>query len=103
MAANHAWQAESAVAKRRSNVFTGLCVGGPGHCDVPRTSRNRFDLRPPHHRTASSFRFDASNPVRKLAAAGTTNFEVNLVVLNLDGTLATDALRLDAVSLNFID
>jgi tyrosinase len=85
------------------NVFTGLCIGGPGHCDVPQRSRNRFDLRPPHHKTPSSFRFDASNAVRKLAAAGATNFQVDLVVLNLDGTLATDALRLDAVSLNFMD
>jgi tyrosinase len=84
-------------------VFTGLCIGGPGHCDVPVPSRNRFDLRPPHHKTASSIRFDASSTVRKLAEAGTTNFQVNLVVLNLDGTLATDALRLDAVSLNFMD
>jgi tyrosinase len=87
----------------QANVFTGLCIGGPGHCDVPVPSRNRFDLRPPHHKTASSIRFDASSTVRKLAEAGTTNFQVNLVVLNLDGTLATDALRLDAVSLNFMD
>jgi tyrosinase len=87
----------------QANVFTGLCVGGPGHCDVPPPSANKFDLRPPHHKTASSFRFDATDSVRKLAAAGATGFQVNLVVLNLDGTLATDALRLDAVSLNFMD
>jgi tyrosinase len=87
----------------QANMFTGLCVGGLGHCDVPPPSQNKFDLRPPHHKTASSFRFDASNAVRQLTAAGVTDFAVNLVVLNLDGTLATDALRLDAVSLSFID
>ena len=85
------------------NVFTGLCIGGPGHCDVPVPSNNKFDLRPPHHKLASSFRFDASNAVCKLAAAGASDFAINLVVLNLDGTLAADALRLDAVSLNFMD
>jgi tyrosinase len=84
-------------------VFTGLCIGGPGHCDVPSPAHNRSDLRPPHHKTPSSFRFNASSAVRKLAAAGTTDLQVNLVVLNLDGTLAADALRLDAVSLNFMD
>jgi tyrosinase len=85
------------------NVFTGLCIGGPGHCDVPARSLNRFDRRPPHHKTPSSVRFDATDAVRKLSAAGVTDFEVNLVTLNIDGTPATDALLVDAVSLNFKD
>ena len=85
------------------NVFTGLCVGGPGHCEVPEPSTNRFDRRPAHHKTPSAVRFDATAAVRKLAAAGATDFEVNLVALNLDGSLATDALLIDAVSLDFKD
>jgi tyrosinase len=85
------------------NVFTGLCVGGPGHCDVPMPRLNRFDKRPPHHKTPSNVRFDATETVRKLAAVGTTDFEVNVVALNLDGTLAANALLIDAVSLEFKD
>jgi hypothetical protein len=36
-------------------------------------------------------------------AAGTTDFNVNLVAFNLDGTPARDALKLRAVSLDFFD
>jgi tyrosinase len=85
------------------NVFTGLCIGGPGHCDVPRGPVDKFDHRPRPHKTPSSFRLDATNAVRALSAAGATEFQVNLVVLNLDGSAAGDALKLDAVSLKFFD
>ena len=39
----------------------------------------------------------------ELMAQGENAFQVNLVVLNTDGTLATDALLLNAVSLNFVE
>jgi tyrosinase len=84
-------------------MFTGVCIGAPGHCDVPEPVTNRFDKRKRHPKTPSNFRFDATEAVRKLVAAGTTDFHVNLVVLNNDGTPAGDALRIDAVSLHFID
>ena len=85
------------------SMFTGQCIGGPGHCDVPNPRPGRFDFRPRHHKTPSSFRLDATQAVRGLAAAGATAFQVNLVALNLDGSLAEDALKLDAVSLDFFD
>jgi tyrosinase len=84
------------------NMLTGLCIGGPGHCAVPKRSTNRFDKRPRHHKTPSNLRFDATAAVRALAAAGAADFHVNLVVFNTDGTPATDALNIDGVSLNFI-
>jgi tyrosinase len=84
------------------NMLTGLCIGGPGHCAVPKRSTNRFDKRPRHHKTPSNFRLDATVAVRALAATGVTDFHVNLIVLNTDGTPATDALLIDGVSLNFI-
>lgn len=87
----------------QANVFTGLCIGGPGHCDVPVRSTIRFEKRPPHHTTPSSVRFNATNAVRRLATAGAKDFEVNLVTLNIDGTPATDALVVDAVSLDLKD
>ena len=85
------------------NMFTGLCIGGPGHCDVPGGPADKFDLRPRPHKTPSSFRIDATEAVRRLSDAGTTEFQVNLVALDLDGSAATDALKLDAVSLKFFD
>jgi tyrosinase len=33
------------------NMFTGACVGGPGHCDVPDPPADKFDRRPRHHKT----------------------------------------------------
>ena len=85
------------------SMFTGVCVGGPGHCDVPAPRTGRFDLRPRPHKTPSNFRIDATDAVKRLAAQGATAFSVNLVVLNTDGTPATDALKIDGVSLNFFD
>ncbi|MEJ0074492.1 MAG: tyrosinase family protein [Alphaproteobacteria bacterium] len=85
------------------NMFTGLCIGGPGHCDVPSGPNDRFDLRPRHHKTPSSFHFDATDSVRALAEQGVTALQVNLVALNLDGSPAGDALKLDAVKLMFFD
>jgi len=85
------------------SMFTGVCVGGPGHCDAPPPRTDRYDLRPRPHKTPSNFRLDATDAVKRLAAQGATSFSVNLVVLNTDGTPATDALRFDGVSLNFFD
>jgi tyrosinase len=77
--------------------FTGACIGGPGHCDVPAPRTSRFDLPP------TNIRFDATEAVKILKKLGDTAFSVNLVVLNTDGTPATDALKIDAVSHNFFD
>jgi tyrosinase len=85
------------------HMFTGSCVGGPGHCNVPPETRRKFDLRPRHHKTPANFRIDATDNVGKLRTKGETDIRVNLVVLNTDGSPAKDALLLDAVSLNFID
>jgi tyrosinase len=86
-----------------ASMFTGVCIGGPGHCDVPAPRTDPFDLRPRPHKTPSNIRFDATDAVKRLASQGATSFAVNLVVLNTDGTPAADALKIDAVSLNFFD
>ena len=86
------------------NMFTGLCIGGPGHCEPPAAKqRRKFDHRPRHHKTPAAFRIDATDAVARLKALGETDFQVTLVVLNLDGSPATDALYLEGVSLNFFD
>jgi tyrosinase len=85
------------------NTFSGYCVGGPGHCDPPPEKVRKFDLRARHRKTAGNYRIDATATVQKLIAQGENAFQVNLVVLNTDGSPATDALLLNAVSLNFVE
>jgi tyrosinase len=86
------------------NMFTGLCIGGPGHCETPSVEqRRKFDHRPRHHKTPAAFRIDATAAVARLKALGETDFQVTLVVMNIDGSPATDALHLEGVSLNFFD
>ncbi|HKP11904.1 MAG TPA: tyrosinase family protein, partial [Blastocatellia bacterium] len=84
-------------------TFSGECIGGPGHCDPPPESRRKFDFRPRHRKTPGNFRIDATDTIRKLAAQGETDFQINLVVLDIDGQPKPNALWLDAVSLNFKD
>jgi tyrosinase len=86
------------------SMFTGLCIGGPGHCAPPPTApRRKFDLRHRAHKTPANFRFDCTDTIARLRTLGETDFQVTLVVLNIDGTPAADALHLDGVSLSFFD
>lgn len=84
-------------------TFSGDCVGGPGHCDVPPESRRKYDQRPRRRKTPGDFRIDATEVIRKFSEQGETEFQVNLVVLDIDGTPKPNALWMDAVSLIFKD
>lgn len=84
-------------------TFSGECIGGPGHCNVPPESRRTFDLRPRHRKTPGNFRIDATETIRRLSAQGETDFQVNLVVLDIDGTPKSNALWMQGVSLVFKD
>lgn len=84
-------------------TFSGECIGGPGHCDVPPESRRKYDLRPRHRKTPGNFRINATEAVRRLTEQGETDFQVNLVVLDIDGTPKPNALWMKGVSLNFQD
>lgn len=84
-------------------TFSGECIGGPGHCDVPPETRRKYDLRPRHRKTPGNFRIDATEAVRRLVEQGETDFQVNLVVLDIDGTPKPNALWMEGVSLNFKD
>jgi tyrosinase len=84
-------------------TFSGECIGGPGHCDVPPETRRKYDFRPRHRKTPGNFRIDATEAVRLLTEQGETDFQVNLVVLDIDGTPKPNALWMEGVSLNFKD
>lgn len=84
--------------------FAGPCAGGPGHCEPPDlAARSRFDQRPRHRKTPTNLHLDATETVRKLRAAGETDFHVHLVVLDFTGKISDEVLALDAVTLNFFD
>jgi tyrosinase len=87
----------------QANLFSGYCVGGPGHCEPPAGPRRKFDLRPRHHKTPVNIRLDATATVARLVAAGATDLHVTLVVVGVDGKPRDDILRMDGVSLVFLD
>jgi len=58
-------------------------------------------MRPLSTSLANACHVDES--IRRLTEQGETDFQVNLVVLGLDGKPKPNALWMDAVSLNFKD
>ncbi len=79
----------------------GDCIGGPGHCAVP--ARGKFDLRPRSHNTPRNHRVNVSKCARKLFEAGATTLQITLVVIGADYQEDRELLRLDGVSLVFLD
>ncbi|MBP6823856.1 MAG: tyrosinase family protein [Acidobacteria bacterium] len=84
-------------------LFSGGCIGGPGHCDPPPASKRKFDQRPRHRKTPFNIKLDATDTIGKLKAKGETDMHISLVVMDLAGRQKSNSLWLDAVSLNFID
>jgi tyrosinase len=79
----------------------GPCIGGPGHCGVP--ERRPFDLRPRSHNTPRNHRVNVTRTARRLLEAGATQLRITLVVVGVDYCEDTELLRLEGVSLNFLD
>lgn len=84
-------------------LFSGGCIGGPGHCDPPPDAKRKFDHRPRHRKTPFNIHLDATDTVGKLRAQGETDLHINLVVMDVTGQPLSNALWMDAVSLNFFD
>lgn len=79
----------------------GDCIGGPGHCAVPQ--RGRYDLRPRSHNTPRNHRVNVTKCAKALFAAGASSITITLVVIGADYQEDTELLRMDGVSLNFLD
>ncbi len=77
----------------------GPCIGGPGHCETqpPRLGRQRDMNTPRNHR------IDVTACARRLIDKGAKQLSVTLVVIGADYREDRDLLRLDGVSLNFLD
>jgi len=81
----------------------GPCYGGPGHCDLPPIQPRRYDLRPRSHNTPRNHRVNVTKAARRLLEAGATSLQITLVVIGADYREDNELLRLDGVSLNFLD
>jgi tyrosinase len=81
----------------------GACYGGPGHCDPAPLRRRDFDLRPRSHNTPRNHRINVTEAARRLFAAGATTLQITLVVIGVDYQEDPELLRLEGVSLNFLD
>jgi tyrosinase len=81
----------------------GSCIGGPGHCDLPPSRPRQYDQRPRHHNTPRNHRVNVTKTAKRLLGDGATSLQVTLVVIGADYREDADLLRLDGVSLNFLD
>jgi tyrosinase len=81
----------------------GACYGGPGHCDPPPPRRRDYDLRPRSHNTPRNHRINVTKCARRLFASGATSLQITLVVIGVDYQEDNELLRLEGVSLNFLD
>ena len=80
----------------------GECYGGPGHCDLPPNRARDFDVRPRSHNTPRNHRIDVTACARGLLKTSNT-LQITLLVIGVDYREEPDLLRLEGVSLNFLD
>ena len=81
----------------------GPCYGGPDHCAIPPRTRREFDLRPRDHNTPRNHRIRVTDAARRLLAEGATSLQITLVVIGPNYLEDDDLLRLEGVSLSFLD
>jgi tyrosinase len=81
----------------------GPCYGGPGHCDIPPSRARPYDQRPRHHNTPRNHRINVTKSAKQLLDNGATSLQITLVVIGADYEEDNDLLRLDGISLNFLD
>lgn len=81
------------------------CIGGPGHCDLPPGRPRPYDQRPRHHNMPRNHRIDVTATARRLfgAKAGASALQITLVVIGADYREDNELLRIEGVSLDFLD
>lgn len=81
----------------------GECYGGPGHCDLPPRRARPYDLRERSHNTPRNHRINVTACARRLLDKGARSLNITLVVIGADYVEDKELLRLEGVSLNFMD
>jgi tyrosinase len=79
------------------------CIGGPGHCDLPPSRPRQYDQRPRHHNTPRNHRVNVTKTAKRLIGEGASSLQITLVVIGADYCEDNELLRLDGVSLDFLD
>jgi tyrosinase len=80
----------------------GECYGGPGHCDLPPPRARAYDQRPRSHNTPRNHRIDVTETAKAMLAKG-DELTITLIVIGVDYREERDLLKLEGVSLNFLD
>lgn len=80
----------------------GGCIGGPGHCDLPPSRARQYDIRPRSHNTPRNHRVIVTKAA-KLALKKSSSLQITLVVIGADYREENELLRVDGVSLDFLD
>ena len=79
------------------------CIGGPGHCDLPPGRPRPYDQRPRHHNMPRNHRINVTETARRLLGAKATSLQITLVVIGADYREDNELLRMEGVSLDFLD
>jgi len=79
------------------------CIGGPGHCDLPPGRPRPHDQRPRHHNMPRNHRINVTETARRLLGAKATSLQITLVVIGADYCEDNELLRIEGVSLDFLD
>lgn len=80
----------------------GACYGGPGHCAAPPPKAREYDHRSPNHNMPRNHRVDVTDCARRMLETGDV-LQITLVVIGGDYEEEIDLLKLEGVSLNFLD
>jgi tyrosinase len=80
----------------------GACYGGPGHCDTPPPRPRDYDHRTRSHNMPRNHRIDVTDCARRLLETAQA-LQITLVVIGGDYEEEIDLLKLEGVSLNFLD
>jgi tyrosinase len=81
----------------------GACIGGPGHCELPPSRAREYDLRPRSHNTPRNHRVNVTKTAKRLLDDGAESLQITLVVIGADYCEDNELLRVDGVSLEFLD
>ena len=73
------------------------------HASLPPLRPRQHDIRPRNHNTPRNHRIDVTKTAKKLLAAGAKSLQITLVVIGADYREDSDLLRVDGVSLDFLD
>jgi tyrosinase len=80
----------------------GACYGGPGHCDIPPAQSRPFDQRGRSHNAPRNHRIDVTAAAKR-ALEGGGPLRITLVVIGGDYQEERELLKLEGVSISFLD